>query len=107
MAYLDALMQFLTFGKLAFCFLAYILYKVIAQVVYYRYFHPLRVFPGPFWASVTRLWIGWHCWRQTELETEKALHEKYGRLSGHCSSALLMKSSRTCIAHHSHSPARQ
>ena len=81
MAYFDELVYFLTIGSLAWCFLVYILYEIVAQIIYYRYFHPLRGFPGPFWASVTRLWIGWHCWRQTELETEKALHEKYGRLS--------------------------
>ena len=59
-------------------FIVFIAYKTISQVVYYRFIHPLRKFPGPFWPSVTRLWIGWHCWRQTELETMYKLHEKYG-----------------------------
>ena len=80
MAYLDEIVQLVTFRSFAYCFLAFILYSIVAQIIYYRYFHPLKNFPGPFWASVTRLWIGWHCWRQTELETEKALHEKYGQL---------------------------
>ncbi|KAI1614672.1 cytochrome P450 [Exophiala viscosa] len=78
MAFLDKAIQLVTIRSFAYCLLAFILYRIVAQIIYYRYLHPLRDFPGPFWASVTRLWIGWHCWRQTELETEKALHEKYG-----------------------------
>jgi hypothetical protein len=68
----------LSFRNISLAFITFILYKVVAQIVYYRFFHPLRKFPGPFWPSVTRLWIGWHCWRQTELETIYRLHEKYG-----------------------------
>ncbi|MCJ1298322.1 hypothetical protein MMC08_001111 [Hypocenomyce scalaris] len=57
---------------------AFLVYKVVSQLIYYRFFHPLRKFPGPFLASVTRAWIGWHCYQQTELETIYKLHEKHG-----------------------------
>lgn len=48
------------------------------QIIYYRFFHPLRGFPGPFWASVTRLWIAYHNILGDECDLELALHKKYG-----------------------------
>lgn len=51
---------------------------VIYQLIYYRFFHPLRAFPGPFWASVTRLWIAYHNIKADECELELSLHRKYG-----------------------------
>jgi hypothetical protein len=41
--------------------------------VYTRLIHPLKHIPGPFWASVTRLWMIHHVLRG-------ALHQKYGPL---------------------------
>lgn len=62
-----------------FCtFIAYTAIRVIYQILYYRLFHPLRHFPGPFWASVTRLWIAYHNVKADECELELALHRKYG-----------------------------
>ncbi|PYH89590.1 cytochrome P450 monooxygenase [Aspergillus ellipticus CBS 707.79] len=58
--------------------LAYVAFKCVYQVVYYHFFHPLAKFPGPFWAGVTRLWIGWHNFQATEVPTVRALTEKYG-----------------------------
>jgi hypothetical protein len=52
--------------------------SIFHQIVYYRFFHPLRNFPGPFWASVTRLWIAYHNIKADECELELALHKKYG-----------------------------
>lgn len=49
------------------------------QAIYYNFFHPLRKFPGPFWASTTRLWLAYQHWANTELEVEERLHKKYGR----------------------------
>ena len=55
----------------------FVLYGIY-RAIYNRYFHPLRQFPGPFWASVSdffKLWI---------LHTKQAhtlglqYHEKYG-----------------------------
>ncbi|KAH7066573.1 cytochrome P450 [Paraphoma chrysanthemicola] len=50
----------------------------VYQIVYYRFFHPLRHFPGPFWASVTRLWVAYHNIQRDECEVELALHKKHG-----------------------------
>lgn len=45
----------ITFGTVLWCCMAYIAVRILYQIVYYRWFHPLLSFPGPFWASVTRL----------------------------------------------------
>lgn len=69
--------------KLAALFLLPLAYAVLSfvyQVVYYRFFHPLRNFPGPFWASVTRLWITYHNIKGDEPYTFKALHQEYGKI---------------------------
>lgn len=58
--------------------LAYVLISFAYQAVHYRFLHPLRIFPGPFWASVTRLWITYHDFRGDEPWTFQALHRKYG-----------------------------
>ncbi|KAE8165445.1 cytochrome P450 [Aspergillus tamarii] len=57
---------------------AYVVLRFAYQIVYYRFFHPLSVFPGPFWGSVTRLWIAWHNLRETEVATVYALTKRYG-----------------------------
>ncbi|RYP71109.1 hypothetical protein DL771_005043 [Monosporascus sp. 5C6A] len=58
--------------------LAYALWKVLWQIVYYRVFHPLSAFPGPFWGSVTRLWLTYHNVKEDECEVVQALHRKHG-----------------------------
>lgn len=68
----------LTLTNLVLGYLAYIVVKFIYQIVYYRFFHPLSVFPGPFWASVTRLWIAWHNAQETELAVVYEATKKYG-----------------------------
>jgi hypothetical protein len=57
---------------------AYVALKFGWQVIYYRFFSPLAKFPGPFWGSVTRLWIAWHNLQETEVPTVYALAQKYG-----------------------------
>lgn len=57
---------------------AWLAAQFLYQVVYYRFFHPLASFPGPFWGSVTRLWITWHNIKGDEPWVFRALHEKYG-----------------------------
>lgn len=56
----------------------YVISKIVYQIVYYRFFHPLSVFPGPFWASVTRLWIAKQNLAETEYLTVHDLSKKYG-----------------------------
>lgn len=52
--------------------------QFLYQIIYYRYFHALRHYPGPFWASVTRLWQAWHFYWGSELELEARAVQKYG-----------------------------
>ncbi|EDP48503.1 cytochrome P450 monooxygenase, putative [Aspergillus fumigatus A1163] len=67
----------LTLSHVVLGLVAYVLLKFVYQIVYYHFFHPLSVFPGPFWGGVTRLWIAWHNLRETELPTVYALTKKY------------------------------
>ncbi|KAK1625356.1 flavonoid 3',5'-hydroxylase [Colletotrichum phormii] len=71
-------MALLSFGNILLLSAAYVLWKVLYQFVYYRFFHPLAKFPGPFWGSVTRLWITYHNVKEDECRVNQALHKKYG-----------------------------
>ncbi|KAI3317589.1 cytochrome P450 [Xylariaceae sp. AK1471] len=64
--------------KLCLVVLTYIVGRVVYQIVYYRWFHPLSKFPGPFWGSVTRLWLAYHCFLTDECEVVRNLHQKHG-----------------------------
>ena len=66
------------FSTIAWAAVGYVLYSVLYQIVYYRFFHPLAAFPGPFWASVTRLWITYVNIRGQEADKCHELHKKYG-----------------------------
>lgn len=71
-------MALLSISNFALLVLAYITFKIVYQIVYYRFFHPLAKFPGPFWGSVTRLWIAYHNVKADEPEVVRAMHQKYG-----------------------------
>lgn len=87
-ALLLALYSKVTFGNVLLAFVAFISFRVVRQIVYYRFFHPLSKFPGPFWASVTRLWVAYHNIKGDEPYVEHELHKKYGmRL---CATLLLL-----------------
>ncbi|TLS31193.1 hypothetical protein PpBr36_03592 [Pyricularia pennisetigena] len=58
--------------------LAYITYKILHQVIRYRFNHPLNQFPGPWLASVTRLWITYHSVKADECQTLGELHRRHG-----------------------------
>lgn len=45
---------------------------------YNRYLHPLRRFPGPFWASVTSLHFPYLLTGKLFHVEEQALHQRYG-----------------------------
>lgn len=71
-------LTYVTISNVSLSICGYLVFLVVYQIVHYRFFHPLAKFPGPFWASVTRLWIAWHNWKADELYLEQKLHEKYG-----------------------------
>jgi hypothetical protein len=68
----------LTIVNLLLGVLAYLAFLVIKQIVYYRFLSPIKDFPGPFWASVTRLWIAWKDRTGNEVKALVAVHKKYG-----------------------------
>ncbi|KAL4936311.1 hypothetical protein BDV06DRAFT_233532 [Aspergillus oleicola] len=49
-------------------------------VVYTRLFHPLKDVPGPFWASVSRSWLGYQVSTGKVVQILRRLHEKHGPL---------------------------
>ena len=76
----ERLLSLVTVTNIILALLAYVAIKFLFQIIYYRFYHPLSAFPGPFWGSVTRLWIAWHNLQETELPTVCALTKKYGML---------------------------
>lgn len=64
----------LIFGGLILVIVLAIAENVIAT----RYFHPLSQFPGPFFASISRLWIVYYNLLGKEYLKEYDLHKKYG-----------------------------
>lgn len=58
--------------------LVYLTFRVLYQIVHYRFYHPLSQFPGPFWASVTRLWIAYHSIKGDEFAVVDELHRIHG-----------------------------
>ncbi|KAH8896794.1 cytochrome P450 oxidoreductase [Thozetella sp. PMI_491] len=52
----------------------------VCWVIYSTCFHPLRSIPGPFLASITRLWIMIQLRQGTMEKAQRALHAKYGPL---------------------------
>ncbi|KAL3478465.1 cytochrome P450 [Aspergillus californicus] len=49
-----------------------------AWIIYARCFHPLAKFPGPFWASISRIWTVLHVLPGDAEKTQRQLHAKYG-----------------------------
>ncbi|KAI2790843.1 hypothetical protein POX_c03694 [Penicillium oxalicum] len=72
------IVSLLTVTNALLSLVAYFVLKLGYQIIYYRFFHPLAAFPGPFWASVTRLWIAKQNLQETEYLTAYDLSKKYG-----------------------------
>ena len=53
---------------------------VCGYVVYYRYLHPLSQYPGPFLASLTKLWKVYHFTTLHLSEKLVQVHEQYGEV---------------------------
>lgn len=51
---------------------------IITIAIRRRYFSSLSHVPGPFWASITRLWHVYHIYQGDHNTTLLALHERYG-----------------------------
>lgn len=47
-------------------------------IIYARWLHPLAKFPGPFWASISRVWTVLHVLPGDAEKAQKKLHERYG-----------------------------
>ncbi|KAJ6008082.1 P450 monooxygenase [Penicillium herquei] len=58
--------------------IGFVVIQFLYQIIYYRFFHPLKNYPGPFWASVTRLWQSWHFIQGSELEIMWQAVKQYG-----------------------------
>lgn len=76
----NVLLAKLTISNVFLLTVGYAAYKVVTQIVYYRFFSPIKEFKGPFWGSFTRLWIAWHNFRATELTSFEKYHNRYGEL---------------------------
>jgi hypothetical protein len=68
--------------NLSFAGLASILtfVSLCTYIIYYRYFHPLAKYPGPFLASFTNVWKTYQLWTLHMPETLRQMHEKYGNV---------------------------
>lgn len=49
-------------------------------IIYTTAFHPLHRVPGPFWASVTRIWYTLATGKGDMEHVQRALHKRYGAL---------------------------
>lgn len=56
-----------------------IILAIAKSVIQTRYFHPLSEFPGPFFASVSRLYLTYYNLLGKEYLKEYELHKKYGK----------------------------
>ncbi|KAL2060747.1 hypothetical protein VTL71DRAFT_9389 [Oculimacula yallundae] len=70
--------EWLNISNVAVLFSAYLTINFGYQIIYYRFFHPLKDFPGPFWPSVTRLPVAWHNYWCTEIRFEENAVARYG-----------------------------
>jgi len=68
-------------------YIAFLLYSQLALVIYVllwigyaRLLHPLKRIDGPWFASVTRLWMVYHVLRGDMDVVQRALHQQYGPL---------------------------
>ena len=51
----------------------------VGYSIYSVFFHHYSDLPGPFWAKVSRLWLAKQVLSGTVDQTQRELHEKYGK----------------------------
>ncbi|KAF7192036.1 Cytochrome P450 monooxygenase [Pseudocercospora fuligena] len=68
----------LNLHSLCLALLAFLAGAFVAKYIQYRILSPLRSFPGPFWASITRLWLAYHNLQENECQVELELHRRHG-----------------------------
>lgn len=52
----------------------------LSWAVYNVFFHPLRKYPGPWYASCSHLWWAYHGWIGDLVMATTKLHERYGEV---------------------------
>jgi hypothetical protein len=75
----SAVVSRLTVVNVVLLLLGFVALSALYQIINYRFFHPLKVFPGPSWGTVTRLYITYHNFMGHEPELLTELHKKYGK----------------------------
>ena len=80
MAFSDLAPNFSVAFAIKFLLASLVVYET-AWIVYACFFHPLRKVPGPFLASVSRIWIIWNVTRADCEKTQRRLHAQYGMLA--------------------------
>ncbi|KAL4948676.1 cytochrome P450 [Aspergillus filifer] len=68
-----------SFGYWMYGLLVLVCY-LFAWTLYTRAFHPLKDIPGPFWASVSRFWLGYAVSTGEFVNILRRFHEKHGPL---------------------------
>ncbi|KAI9148370.1 benzoate 4-monooxygenase cytochrome p450 [Paramyrothecium foliicola] len=66
----------------------------LATVGYNLFFHPLRKYPGPFWAKITDAYAGWHSMRLRLPQVTQSDHQKYGSVMRHAPNRLVFNSAK-------------
>lgn len=77
-ARLEGVLESITVSTVVYSFVALIAVQFVYQIIYYQFFHPLRHYPGPFWAGVTRLWGAWYYFTCQETQVYWKAVQKYG-----------------------------
>jgi cytochrome P450 len=77
---IELLRNLFTLNYLLLLIAALLTFAVSYQVIYNHFFHPLRDYPGPFLAGVTRIWVAYHNYIEDETAVCWELVKKYGQL---------------------------
>lgn len=68
--------------------------------IYYRHLHPLAKVPGPFLASVSRLWLLYHALQGKQHLIHMATHRKYGPVIRVAPNTVMISDPQNFQVHH-------